>query len=101
MKRVVVYDVEAKQVNKQSYQMIDQRNKKTDKTLLEKKQRALRTINNASILSKIVESIETLKLTDPQSDGPIVKEAVDKISSIVEEMKLDFKKDYWDWIVVQ
>jgi len=96
MKRVVVYDVEAKQVNKQSYQMIDQRNKKTDKTLLEKKQRALRTINNASILSKIVESIETLKLTDPQSDGPIVKEAVDKISSIVEEMKLDFKKDYWD-----
>jgi len=37
-----------------------------------------------------------LKLNDPQKDGPIVKEAVEKISSIVEEMKLEFKKDYWD-----
>lgn len=96
MKRVLVYDVETKKVNTRTQRSTDFLDKVSDKNSIEKKQRAIRTINNASTLSKIVESIETLKLNDPQKDGPIVKEAVEKISSIVEEMKLEFKKDYWD-----
>lgn len=96
MKRVFVYDVDMKNMNRHSRRTTEFVDKTTDKSAAEKKQRAIRTINNASVLSKIVESIETLKLNDPQKDGPIVKEAVEKISSIVEEMKLDFKKDYWD-----
>lgn len=96
MKRVLVYDVETKKVNTRAQRSTDFLDKASDKNSVEKKQRAIRTINNASALSKIVESIETLKLNDPQKDGPIVKEAVEKISSIVEEMKLEFKKDYWD-----
>lgn len=96
MKRVLVYDVETKRVNTRTQRSTDFLDKTSDKTTTEKKQRAIRTINNASALSKIVESIETLKLNDPQKDGPIVKEAVEKISTIVEEMKLEFKKDYWD-----
>jgi len=96
MKRVLVYDVEMKKIGNQTRRSTEFLDKSSDKPSAEKKQRAIRTINNASALSKIVESIETLKLNDPQKDGPIVKEAVEKISSIVEEMKLEFKKDYWD-----
>jgi hypothetical protein len=89
MKRVIVYDVETKKLDSKS-------EIKSDKSLNEKKQRAIRTIHNASTLSKIVKSIERLKLTDPSNDGPVIKEAIEKISSIVEEMKSEFKKDYWD-----
>ena len=95
MKRVLIYDVETKKATNH-IQQPNRFDKNQEKSSLEKKERAIRTIHNVSILSKIVESIETLKLTDPQKDGPVVKDAVEKISSIVEEMEVDFKKDYWD-----
>lgn len=94
VKRIVIYDVEQRKPEVKSGNSDNQRKK--DPVAAERRQRALRTIHNASTLSKIVESIESLKLTDPSKDGPVIKEAIDKISTIVEEMKLEFKKDYWE-----
>jgi len=98
MKRIVVYDVEQKKpesVTKHS-EKIQTSNKKQETWENEKRRRAMKTIENASVLSGIVKSIETLKLNDPNEDGQVVKEAVEKISTIVEEMRKEFKKDYWD-----
>ncbi|NBO99903.1 MAG: hypothetical protein EBU90_07210 [Proteobacteria bacterium] len=98
MKRVIVYDVEQKKpesATKHS-EKIQANNTKQESWEKEKRIRAMKTIENASVLSGIVKSIETLKLNDPNEDGQVIKEAVEKISSIVEEMRKDFKKDYWD-----
>ena len=98
MKRVVVYDIEKQKLEIKSghSDQIRDSQKKSEKVTSEKKARAFKTIHNATVLSGIVKSIEALKLTDPEKDGPVIKEAIEKISSIVEEMKLDFKKDYWE-----
>lgn len=97
MKRVVVYDVEQKkpQIKSGHSDKIKFQNKKESITS-ERRSRAFRTIQNASILGEIIKSIENLDLTDPSKDGPVVKDAVNKISTIIEEMKLEFKKDYWE-----
>jgi hypothetical protein len=98
MKRVVVYDFEQKKPNVASEhsETIKNSKKTQDSWSNEKRRRAMKTIQNAGVLSEIVKSIETLKLNDPGSDGPVIKDAIEKISSIVEEMKLEFKKDYWE-----
>ena len=94
MKRIVVYDVEQKkpEIKSGHSEQVRESQKKTEKVTSEKKARAFKTIQNATVLSGIVKSIEVLKLNDPDKDGPVIKEAIEKISSIVEEMKLDFKK---------
>jgi hypothetical protein len=98
MKRVVVYEVEQKKPDVATRRDADirQSNNKKDSWTVEKRRRAMKTIENASTLSDIVRSIESLKLTDPTRDGIVIKEAVEKISTIVEEMKQEFKKDYWE-----
>jgi len=98
MKRIVVYDVEQKKPESETRhsEKLQTSNKKQETWENEKRRRAMKTIENASVLSGIVKSIETLKLNDPNEDGQIVKEAVEKISTIVEEMRKEFKKDYWD-----
>ena len=98
MKRIIVYDVEHKPsagTNRSYNQKREVQNKK-DSWTIEKRRRAMKTIENVSVLSDVVKSIESLKLTDPNKDGLIIKNAIDKISIIVEEMKLEFKKDYWE-----
>jgi len=98
MKRVVVYDFEQKKPNASSEHSDSLKSSKNEKDswTVEKRKRAMKTIHNAGVLSDIVKSIETLKLNDPRADGPVIKEAIEKISSIVQEMKLEFKKDYWE-----
>ena len=98
MKRVVVYEVEQKQPDVASGHSdnIREVNNKKDSWTIEKRRRAMKTIENASTLSDIVRSIESLKLTDPTRDGVVIKNAIEKISTIVEEMKQEFKKDYWE-----
>jgi hypothetical protein len=96
MKRVVVYNVEEKKPETSTVHSQKVNQQKQDSWDSEKRKRAIKTIENASELSKIVKSIEALKLNDPQTDGYIIKEAVETISNIVEEMKLEFKKDYWE-----
>lgn len=95
MKRVVVYDIKENRIENSSAQTKKNviQNEKTWE--VEKRKRAMKTIQNVSDLTKIVESIETLKIKDPNTDGIIVKQVVEKISNIVEEMRLEFKKDYW------
>lgn len=98
MKRIIVYDVERKPsagTNRSYNQKREVENKK-DSWTIEKRRRAMKTIENASVLSDVVKSIESLKLTDPNKDGLVIKNAIEKISIIVEEMKLEFKKDYWE-----
>jgi len=96
MKRVIVYDYEQKKPNVSSEHSDNLKNSKKNEDVwsVEKRKRAMKTIENAGVLSDIVKSIETLKLKN--SDEPVLQDAVEKISSIVEEMKLDFKKDYWE-----
>ena len=98
MKRVVIYEVEQKQHDVASGHSdnIREANSKKDSWTVEKRRRAMKTIENASTLSDIVRSIESLKLTDPTRDGVVIKNAIEKISTIVEEMKQEFKKDYWE-----
>ncbi len=98
MKRVVVYEVEQKKADFVSGHSdnIREANNKKDSWTIEKRRRAMKTIENASTLSDIVRSIESLKLTDPTKDGVVIKNAIEKISTIVEEMKQEFKKDYWE-----
>lgn len=98
MKRVVVYEVEQKKPDVASGHSdnIREANNKKDSWTIEKRRRAMKTIENASTLSDIVRSIESLKLTDPTKDGVVIKNAIEKISTIVEEMKQEFKKDYWE-----
>ena len=98
MKRVVIYEVEQKQPDVASgySDNIREANSKKDSWTVEKRRRAMKTIENASTLSDIVRSIESLKLTDPTRDGVVIKNAIEKISTIVEEMKQEFKKDYWE-----
>jgi hypothetical protein len=98
MKRVVVYEVEQKKPDVASGHSdnIREVNNKKDSWTIEKRRRAMKTIENASTLSDIVRSIESLKLTDPTRDGVVIKNAIEKISTIVEEMKQEFKKDYWE-----
>jgi len=98
MKRVVVYEVEQKKPDVATSHSADirQSNNKKDSWTVEKRRRAMKTIENASTLSDIVRSIESLKLTDPTKDGIVIKNAIEKISTIVEEMKQEFKKDYWE-----
>lgn len=93
MKRVVIYDVESKKPGVKTAHSNEQ---KKDDLSVARRQRALKTIENASALSKIVKTIESLDLTDPSKDGPVIQDAVNKITTIIEEMKLDFKKDYWE-----
>lgn len=98
MKRVIVYDVEQtkSEISSAHSDRIQDSQKKQETWSQEKRKRAMKTIENAATLSNVVKSIKEIKLNDPNSDGPVVKEAIDKIASIVEEMKLEFKKDYWD-----
>jgi len=98
MKRVVVYDVEQKKPTIASghSDKVKETKNKQDSWALEKRKRAMKVIHNAGILSDIVKSIEHLNLSDPNRDGLVIKEAVEKISTIVEEMKQEFKKDYWE-----
>ena len=98
MKRVVIYEVAQKKPGFASGHSdnIKEANNKKDSWTVEKRRRAMKTIENASTLSDIVRSIESLKLTDPTRDGVVIKNAIEKISTIVEEMKQEFKKDYWE-----
>lgn len=98
MKRVIVYDVEQtkSEISSAHSDRIQDSQKKQETWSQEKRKRAMKTIHNAGVLNDIVKSIKEIKLNDPNSDGPVIKEAIDKIASIVEEMKLEFKKDYWD-----
>jgi len=97
MKRVVIYDFEQKKPKTSVEHSEDVKNSKKnqDPWSIEKRKRAMKTIENAGVLSDIAKSIKALKLDDPGTDAPVIKEAIEKISSIVEEMKLEFKKDYW------
>lgn len=94
MKRVIVYNVEPNKADIKTGHSGGKQKK--DDLSIERRQRALKTIENASTLSKIVKTIESLDLTDPSKDGPVIQDAVNKITTIIEEMKLDFKKDYWE-----
>lgn len=98
MKRTIVYDVEQKKprITPMHSQKIRELQNKSNSKEKERKSRALRTIHNAGVLGEIVKSIGDLKLNDPNAEAPVIKEAIEKISKIVEEMKLDFKKDYWE-----
>lgn len=98
MKRKIVYDFEQKMhETKHVHSHSLKENKKIiTKKETDRKSRAFRSIHNAGILSEIAKSIGSLKLNDPGSDEPVIKDAIEKISIIIEEMKLDFKKDYWE-----
>jgi len=98
MKRTIVYDIEQKRpaIVPMHSQKIKELQTQSFQKEKERKSRALRTIYNAGVLGDIVKSIEDLKLNDPKTQEPVLKEAIEKISKIVEEMKLEFKKDYWE-----
>lgn len=100
--RVIVYEVENKEVKnddpntKKIATYVYQPPQHTDEEkswVVEKKARAFRNINSISVLNEVVDSMSTLSLE--KNTETVVKEAVKKISSVVEEMKLEFKKDYW------
>ena len=52
-------------------------------------------IHNASVLNEVVENISSLK-SIKENESPVVKDAVEKLNLIIDELKLNFKKDYWE-----
>jgi len=100
MKRVIVYDVDTtKNCGTASHFYKKEKDNLQNKEawIIEKRQRALKTINNVSILNEVIKNIKSLKIsTEQQNNGKILKEVVETITLIVEEMKLEFKKDYWE-----
>jgi len=100
MKRVIVYDVDTTKnrgTASRFYKKEKDNSQNKEAWIIEKRQRALKTINNVSILNDVIKNIKSLKIsTEQQNNDKVLKEAVETIASIVEEMKLEFKKDYWE-----
>jgi len=100
MKRVIVYDVDTTKncgTASNFYKKEKDNSQNKEAWIIEKRQRALKTINNVSILNEVIKNIKSLKIsTEQQNNGKILKEVVETIALIVEEMKLEFKKDYWE-----
>ena len=94
IKRVVVYDIENAKPNIKTGHS-NQITKK-DPDVTERRRRALKKIENASELGKIIATIQSLNLSNPLKDGPLIQESVEKISLIIEDLKSDFKKEYWE-----
>lgn len=85
--RRVVYDIENfKQEKKHSKNLEDSQN-----WLSEKRNIALKLINNASALSDAVGACNHVLEKNPDSE---LKFAVEKINGVIEELKKDFKKNY-------
>lgn len=98
MKRAYVYDVEVKKpkiITGHSHQKKES-SLKPDSSLQEKKSRALETLKNAGILSDVVKTFEKMKLNDHKDDEEKIKDAINKISTVIDELKSQFKKDYWE-----
>lgn len=98
MKRAYVYDVQVKKpeiVTGHSHQK-KQSSIKHDLSTQEKKSRAIETLKNAGILSEVVKTFEKMKLNDRKDDEEKIKDAINKISTVIDELKSQFKKDYWE-----
>jgi len=57
----------------------------------EKRNFALKTINNAKILTEAVSKFKNVAEKNPDT---ALEEAIEKIDSVIEEMRVDFKKNY-------
>jgi hypothetical protein len=85
--RRVVYDIENfKQEKKRNKTPEDSQN-----WLFEKRNMALKLINNASALSDAVGVCNHVLEKNPDSE---LKFAVEKINKVIEELRNDFKKNY-------
>ena len=89
----IVYDVETvhyggKNKNKNKKRHRDHRNKWND----ERRVIALRFINNASVL---IDASNTFKQYLDKTPDSQLKEALDKVEGVIEDMKQEFKKNYF------
>jgi hypothetical protein len=57
----------------------------------EKRSLALRLINNASVLSEAAATFKAVLEKNPDSN---LKSAVAKVDKVIEELRVDFKKNY-------
>lgn len=69
----------------------EQKNSPNEDWIREKRVFAMKTINNATILSEAVTKVKNIAETSQDS---ALKEAIEKIDSVIEEMRGDFKKNY-------
>ena len=87
----IVYDVETVHYggrNKNKKKHRDRKNKWND----ERRVIALRFINNASVL---IDASNTFKQYLDKSPDSQLKEALDKVEGVIEDMKQEFKKNYF------
>ena len=88
----IVYDVETVHYggrnNRHKKKNRERRNKWND----EKRVIALRFINNASVL---IDASNTFKQYLDKSPDSQLKEALDKVEGVIEDMKQEFKKNYF------
>ena len=63
----------------------------SDEWTREKRNFALKTINNAKILTEAVTKFKNIAQENPDI---ALTEAIEKIDSVIEEMRVDFKKHY-------
>lgn len=98
MKRTYVYDVEQRgpDIVTGHSRKINPIIQKNETWIKEKKTRAVKTIKNAGILSDVVKSFEEIKLNESNVDDERFKDAIKKISSVIEDMRMEFKNDYWE-----
>jgi len=81
--RRIVYEVEKINSNKQL--------EKQNDWSFEKQKIAFKLINNASILTDAVQTCRNILEKNPDSE---LKVAIAKIDGVIEELKIDFKKNY-------
>jgi len=93
--KIIIYEVEQIKKEVQVPKKSSFSSDKKEAWMIEKKNRAFKMIHNASVLNEVVENISSLK-SIKENESPVVKDAVEKLNLIIDELKLNFKKDYWE-----
>lgn len=86
--RKIVYEVETAHYGGKNKK---HKHRKNEEWLHEKRNIALKTINNAAVLADAVKTMKDTLEVNPDSS---LKDAIKKIDSVIEEMRIDFKKNY-------
>lgn len=87
--RKIVYEVETAHYGGNSKNKF--KKNKSEEWLSEKRNIALRTISTAAVLTDVAKVMKAELEKHPDSS---LKDAINKIDNVIEEMRVDFKKNY-------
>lgn len=87
--RKIIYEVETAHYGGKNRNKF--KKNKSEEWINEKRNIALRTISAAAVLSDVAKAMKAELEKHPDSS---LKDAINKIDGVIEEMKVDFKKNY-------